>query len=213
MHELTKSPQQNISKEFLEVFNQLSQGSRKPDRIFNLTKEPSRDELRFIVNNHRLEIGLVRFGKNKSWKLITGTWKVSIPAEIADESDILAHTHTHVEGMAELPSPDDVFDRSSGIREFIVHINGVTYSNGIKKHPITGEEWKPKDLERDVYPFYWDFVRRQAYRLNHDTEDHRTYHQAYREDVLEKMGVVIVEKTWQELPDKNPLSQFLALEA
>lgn len=209
MNELIKPPQPNISKEFLVVFNQIVQKSTEPTLIIDLIKEPSQDELKFIVDNYSSEIGLARLNNNEKWMMIKGRLgRFPLPAMIAKKTSIIAHTHPSSNSLP-LPSPEDTFFAMNlKNKEFIIHRDGITYFTGLKIHPTSGKLWTPKDDFQEIRKLDQSFVYKQIYRLNHDTEDHRTYRQAYKEDVLDKMGITVIQKVWKELPENNPLSQF-----
>ncbi|MBF8250225.1 MAG: hypothetical protein HW400_826 [Candidatus Levybacteria bacterium] len=201
-------PKLNISREFLKVFNQLRK-SPEPGRIFELAQEPTKGELKFIVDNSNMEIAIIRLNHD-SWRMLGGGTRreVLIPQKFEKASNIIAHSHLSLPNdSGETPALTDCFNLKA--KEFVFHSDGITYFTGINKHPITGKSWTPKDFN-EIKELDHLFVTTQLYRVNPDLKKDATnipIELAYG-DFLRKLGVVIIQKTWQELSDKNPLSQF-----
>jgi len=154
MNELTKPPQQNISKEFLRVFNRRSgffTEIHPMDQIYDLKKEPTKKELTFSVETIPVEIFLFHLTDKRRWKMIEGDrHRIIVPTEIESQADILAHSHLQVgKDMGELPAPEDT-DTAKG--QFIIHTNGLTYFTPMIRHPLTGEAWRLYNLEEILAP-------------------------------------------------------------
>jgi len=192
--------QQNISEEFLTIVNQLRE-SEEPGRVFELSREPTKDELKFLTAYYKKEIALVRLRQKKDWKMIEGTYdSVTVPTIIDETSDI--STHYHPLGVtlltdAALPSLEDVIDITPNAENFIITSEGLTYFSEIKKHPITGSPWKPLTLEALVY----------VYKLFRNSDPNIDGNKSTESSFLNSMGITVVQKPWQRLPN-NPFSGF-----
>jgi len=189
--ELETPSQQNISDEFLNIIDQIRE-TQKPGRMFDLTKEPTKDELKFLTDNYGREIGLVYLIQLRSWVMIEGTKnEVNMPREIDELVAVNAHYHP----SEKLPSIIDVFNINPRGKNFMFTPSDLTYFSGFKIHPITGLPWKQQDREEitleDVA--YIDIIISRRYES--------------KEKFMHEMGVTIVRKPWQELPN-NPFSGF-----
>lgn len=196
--------QQNISDRFLIVVNQLRK-TQEPGRIFDLTREPTKDEMKFLTNNYGNEIGLSRLNKDKTWKIIEGQdeREVKILPEIERISDIIAYYHPARKNLsAILPSLEDVYCVSSKVKNFIISNEGMIYYSEIIKHPKTELPWKPS-----IYTGLLqlkELFRSLAYQEKDKSEFDMN---KFAETFLGKMGVKIIRKRWKELPN-NPFSGF-----
>lgn len=196
MHELI-NPQQDISKEFLKIADQLRK-TQKPDRMFYLTREPTRDELKFLIDNLRSEIGLVHLIQPESWVMIEGTrGEVRMLRKSDELIDISAHYHpSRRNASTHLPSVLDVLNINPKGKNFVFNRDGLTYFSGFEIHPITGLPWRQQDREKIG-------LIQLLYVENSSSKQYVS-----REQFLDKMGVKIVRKTWRELPNEKPLSNF-----
>jgi hypothetical protein len=212
MHELIIPPDinsHNISKYFLYSFHLIKNRFYLDElkKYEPLASEPTKDELKLIIPNFKSEVGLLRLRNTHQWFLIKGDLhEIIIPPALEKKADIIAHTHPS-EIALDLPMTNDVLLVQHKRVEFIIHQNGITYFSGINKNPLTEKKLSPKNFE-DLDELYESFIKAEVYRLDHDTNDKRKYEDAYKEDILDKLGITIIRKTWQELPDKNPLSGF-----
>jgi|WetSurMetagenome_2_1015567.scaffolds.fasta_scaffold06955_2 hypothetical protein len=200
--ELYKPFQQHISDRFLKVLNQLRK-NEEPKRTFELSNEPTRDELKFLTDNYGNEISLSRIDRKK-WILLEGTYdKVDVKQEIEDISDISAHYHAKRDGLPNLPSLADIFYINKRGKNFILNHEGITYFSEVKKHPLTGLPWKPS-------PYLGEVQLIELFNLLAHEERKKPEYDAYKfaEIFLGKMGVEIIIKPWKKLPSGNPLSGF-----
>jgi hypothetical protein len=195
--------QQNISDKFFDVVSELHK-TQEPGRIFDLTREPTKDELKFLVSNYGNEVGLVRLNLSgkQHWKLIEGDYHhVAIPKEIDELSDISVHSHPTEINDLTLPSLGDLLHCNLNGKKFIFNINELMYYSEIEKHPITGLAWKPQDVNelRRLYKYYFEV----------EAGDHKININHYRleEKFLNTMEVKITRKPWKHLPN-NPFSGF-----
>jgi hypothetical protein len=197
-HELEKPFHQNISEGIANTLKKLKENLR-PGTVLDLLQEPTKDDLKFLINNHANEIGLARLVENKQWKIIEGARKMIPSTEIDGMSDISAHSHPRIDKSYYLPSFDDVVYINPG-KNFIIFDEGITYFSEIKKHPITEHSWKPSIYlgigTEQLRELYWSFIHYPGLSKC-----------KIKEEFYGKMGVTIIRKSWGELPD-NPLSNF-----
>jgi hypothetical protein len=199
--EVEKPFRQNISDEILIIVNRLIKDP-KPGRMFDLSGEPTRDELQFLVNNYNEEVSLTHFTFLKSWVLTEGKkgGREAFRPDVDDVGlvDVLAHNHPNLpEVLTTRPSSQDVLNVIPEWKEIVFDIRGMILYSGPRFHPITGLPWKMEDRDKltqnDLY-----FLIRQAEKISTDPEP----------VIVAKMKPDIVFKTWKEVPRKNPLSNF-----
>jgi hypothetical protein len=192
---------QDISDRFLKIVKQLRE-TQKPGRIFNLSRDPNKDELIFLIHSYEKEVGLVRFNQTKEWKIIEGinSHRVQIPIKIDMKSDISTHSHPlAVAGLRTLPSPDDIININPEAKNIIFDGNGLTFYSGIKRHPKTGLPWIPQSVKELKQSLEVRYVETKEYFAFLDPDG--------AEKAYKRMGIEIIRKSWKELPN-NPLSGF-----
>jgi hypothetical protein len=194
--------QQNISERFLRCVNELI-NTERPGRIFHLTREPTKDELKFLTNNYSNEISLNRLRQNGAWMLTEGDYEsVRVLKEIDERSDISVHYHSKENGRPVLPSLEDIVLAIPHGNNFIISHKGITYFSEIKNHPIAvfpGTLFKLIEVE-ELKQLFRTFVGKK-----HDGQEFNVDKCA--EEFLKKMGVRIIRKPWNMLPN-NPFSGF-----
>lgn len=206
---LASSLPRNVAK----FVDQIKDPSLPPGCSYTLDKEPTKDNLQFCVENTELEIGVSHLAR--VWILVKGTPVIiPFPELIEKNSGILAHTHPknhdYSGGLPYLPSSGDVIlgnPQKSRKKEFIIHADGITYYTGINKDPVSGADLIPKDA-KEAERIFRSFFRYSKEFLTHDKNGKIIFDLTYKELVLDLLGVIVINKEWQELTNKNPLSNF-----
>lgn len=198
----------------LEIFRQrskhslqelLSLPSLKSDCEYHLSKEPTKQELR-LLPQRQLEVGVLR-KNNGEWTIIQGHVEYDsshevigqstpISSKIEREMNLLAHSHPKYDNLWDLPNlpsgRDCILARNSAITNFIINPYGLVFFTGVKRDPQTEKEWHPIMGSTNIT--YQPLFR--------PTEEN------LKKFMLDRMGVIIVKKTWEELPEEKSLSAF-----
>ncbi|KKQ28442.1 MAG: hypothetical protein A3H17_01185 [Candidatus Levybacteria bacterium RIFCSPLOWO2_12_FULL_37_14] len=201
-HPLGKYTPEEVSSRF-RYFNTT-------EKILSLWQEPTKHELTLLFDNP-FEIAVIRSKNSGEWKALGGRWGEIDDVQSVD-CNIIAHTHQSENdpNNYSLPSLNDVFfaTRFDG-KCFIVDMRGIFFFTGIKKHPETNKPWRPKkinDLLLLHEAFIWTSLSSQESSDFNESREEKLL--KIEREFLKKIGVIVISKGWEELPNQNPLSSF-----
>jgi hypothetical protein len=191
--ELNRTLPQSISKEFSYIINELAT-IQEPGKIFDLEIEPTKIELLCLIDSCKTrEISLTHFSKLNYWMLCLGTENEPYKPDVDDDELVDIYAHYHPKFLR--PSFMDVINVNPKWKEIVFSRVGMLSFSGPKFHPKTGLPWKKEDRGKLTQ---FDL----AYLITMNKADD------FDAEIVAKMKPNIIFRTWREIPEKNPFTNF-----